>query len=322
MKQNKVRSTNKKYSVLAITFLGVAVSFVFVFSALASTLSSDAIVSLANKARSEASLPPLVENAKLSQAAKNKANDMLKNDYFAHTSPKGVEPWYWMKQAGYSYKAAGENLAINYTDAEEQHEAWMKSETHRANILNTRYQEIGIAVVRGKINGKESTVTVEFFGTPLQGMVTSKESATAPALPAPLGVQIEVPEIVVPEIPVVLVPASLPESVLQREQQLPLVEPRVGVEPLVPVQVLRIVFLALFGLSALLGPVVIIGRAGQVIRTTISLKSLKQKKENVPEGQKRNTKDSVTKGIKELKSIPVMGSLNIDSIHHRQVGAH
>ena len=128
------------------------------------------IIALANADRAKEGLASLSENAKLSAAARNKAEDMLKNDYFAHTSPKGVTPWAWVKQEGYQYKAAGENLAINFTDVKEQHRAWMKSASHRANIMNVKYQEIGIAVVKGKIDGKESIVTVEFFGTPVHAV--------------------------------------------------------------------------------------------------------------------------------------------------------
>lgn len=163
---------------LAIGFLS---SFVFVFTALASGIASTDVIALANSARAKEGLAPLSENAKLSAAARNKAEDMLKNDYFAHTSPKGVTPWAWIKQEGYQYKAAGENLAINFTDAKEQHSAWMKSASHRANILNSQYQEIGVAVVKGKIDGKESIVTVEFFGTPLHA-VTDRAAAVPPVV--------------------------------------------------------------------------------------------------------------------------------------------
>ena len=99
-------------------------------------------------------------------AAEAKAEDMLKNDYFAHTSPEGRTPWHWLKKAGYSYKYAGENLATNYTDAKDQEKAWMKSKTHRENILNKNYREAGIAIVDGKIDGQSSLVTVVFFLAP------------------------------------------------------------------------------------------------------------------------------------------------------------
>ncbi len=172
-------------SMILLSIIGIASSFAFILTALASGIVPADVIALANSARSKIGLSALAENAKLSEAAKNKADDMLKNDYFAHTSPKGIEPWYWMKQAGYRYQAAGENLAINYTDAKEQHDAWMKSATHRANIMNTRYREIGVAVVKGKIDGKESIVTVEFFGTPLSAVADQAVPVPPGTLPAP-----------------------------------------------------------------------------------------------------------------------------------------
>lgn len=167
MAQNISQKKRIAHAMVLLFIVGVASSCAFVMTAVASGIVPSEVITLANSARIKSGLNPLHENTKLAQAAQAKADDMIKNDYFSHTSPKGVEPWYWIKQAGYQYRAAGENLAINYTDATNQHNAWMKSETHRANIMNTRYQDIGVAVAKGKINGKESLVTVEYFGTPL-----------------------------------------------------------------------------------------------------------------------------------------------------------
>lgn len=130
-------------------------------------MASSEVIRLVNDARTEAGLPILRESSLLSQAAMNKATDMIAHDYFSHVSPSGVEPWFWIRGVGYQYRAAGENLAINFTDASDQHNAWMKSPTHQANILSVGYQEIGVAVVKGKIDGNESIFTVEYFGSPI-----------------------------------------------------------------------------------------------------------------------------------------------------------
>ncbi len=201
--------TQPVHTILALSVIGVASSFVFVLSALASGMVPSEVITLANHARTEAGLPALTENSILATAAKNKADDMIKHDYFAHTSPAGVAPWYWIKDAGYRYQAAGENLAINYTDARDQHDAWMKSETHRANIMNTRYQEIGVAVVKGKINGKESIITVEYFGTPLVAAV--KEPAPVPMAPEVAPAEIKGTETVL-ETPSQIITPVVPPS--------------------------------------------------------------------------------------------------------------
>ncbi len=182
--------------IVPIFIIGVVACFAFVLHAVAAGIVPADVIALTNAARTKAGLATLQENATLAEAAKNKANDMIKNDYFAHTSPKGVEPWYWMKEAGYRYSAAGENLAINYTNAKEQHAAWMNSETHKSNILSTRYKEIGVAVVTGKIDGKESIVTVEMFGTPVVAVLDRVAPAPLPIVnPEPAVQGVEAPVI-------------------------------------------------------------------------------------------------------------------------------
>jgi len=179
--QNKAKKHTLKISLLTpAILLGFLTFLPFTTGALAASMSPDGIIALVNSSRKEAGLNPVVENSLLNEAAAAKAKDMLKNDYFAHTSPEGRSPWYWFKKAGYSYKYAGENLAINYTSAKEQHTAWMKSTTHRANILNAKYQEIGIAVVEGKIEGESALVTVELFGTK---MIAAADKTSPVALP-------------------------------------------------------------------------------------------------------------------------------------------
>lgn len=169
-----------KKTILAI----FVISFFVVPNAavLAADISSKKVIELANKSRAKAGLPALVENDKLSAAARDKASDMVKKDYFAHTSPSGTTPWDWLKKNGYKYKYAGENLAMNYDSAAAQHDAWMKSQSHRANILNANYQEIGIAVLKGKVAGNSTLLTVEFFGTAVSGAVNPMKKENTPII--------------------------------------------------------------------------------------------------------------------------------------------
>jgi len=127
-------------------------------------VTSSRLIGLTNQARVEQGLEPLEISSKLTEAAEKKAMDMINQNYFAHTSPDGLSPWYWVSKAGYKYSAAGENLAKGFSESEYVYQAWMNSPSHKANILNKNYQDIGIAVVRGKINGKETTIAVQFFG--------------------------------------------------------------------------------------------------------------------------------------------------------------
>lgn len=122
------------------------------------------VLTLANIERRAAGLPPLSMNDDLTRAAQSKLSDIFRNDYFAHTAPDGTTPWFWIEQSGYPYVYAGENLAMNFTTVMDQHRAWMNSATHRQNILSDRYDEIGVAVGQGVVNGASTTVVVQLFG--------------------------------------------------------------------------------------------------------------------------------------------------------------
>ncbi len=113
-------------------------------------------------------LPPLFENAKLNAAALNKANDLFKNQYFEHVSPSGIDPGTLVKNAGYDYIVSGENLILgNFKNEAEVVQKWMDSPGHRANILNNRFTEIGVAVIKGTYKGQTAWVGVQEFGLPL-----------------------------------------------------------------------------------------------------------------------------------------------------------
>ena len=130
-----------------------------------SSLNPADIISLTNLQRQQAGLDPLIPNEKLAQAAQTKAQDMFLNDYWDHYSPTDNPPWTFILNAGYDYHYAGENLAKDYNDAPKLVQAWMDSPAHRENILNQDYQDIGIAVVTGTLNDKETVLIVQMFGT-------------------------------------------------------------------------------------------------------------------------------------------------------------
>jgi hypothetical protein len=145
-------------------FLGLTVFSLSFRMAEASEINQKNVADLVNYERIKSGMQALAENSRLNEAALAKAQDMIRHNYFAHTSPQDVSPWAWFEKSRYDYLYAGENLAINFQSAERQHEAWMESETHRKNILNPKYQEIGVATQRGVIDDKEALVTVQLFG--------------------------------------------------------------------------------------------------------------------------------------------------------------
>lgn len=145
-----------------------------------STITVARITQLTNAERKKAGLNELKINPTLSQAAQMKGEDMLKHDYFAHISPTGVTPWFWINKVGYTYEIAGENLAIDFTEAEDVVAAWLASPTHKENMLLSSYTETGIAVVSGEFQGNTSTVVVHMFGLPAG---TTSSIPPAPAQP-------------------------------------------------------------------------------------------------------------------------------------------
>ncbi len=145
-----------------------------------STITQERMIQLTNQARKEAGLPALSVNSALTQAAQLKGQDMLTHEYFAHISPSGITPWFWMKKTGYEYTVAGENLAIDFGEAEDVVEAWLHSPSHRANLLHEEYTETGIAVVSGQFQGGTSIIVVHMFGRPLQAGAASEEQPAAP----------------------------------------------------------------------------------------------------------------------------------------------
>lgn len=150
-----------------------------------SAVISSTLVDITNENRIQYGKGTLIMNPVLMGAAQAKADDMAVKSYFAHTSPEGVTPWHWFAKVGYTFSYAGENLAVNFSDSIDVGEAWMNSPGHRANILNDRFTETGIATSRGVYKGESTVFVVQLFGKPavaqvreVGGVVVTKENIT------------------------------------------------------------------------------------------------------------------------------------------------
>jgi hypothetical protein len=150
----------------------------------ASSITPSDVIAQTNAERAKVGLTPLQPNTELTRAAAAKGQDMIEDQYWAHFAPDGKEPWDFMHENNYLYVAAGENLARDFSNTDEMVRAWMASATHKANITNPRYQEIGIAVIDGNFQGYETTIVVQMFGTPRQAVAQIPNDAAA-AQPAP-----------------------------------------------------------------------------------------------------------------------------------------
>lgn len=106
---------------------------------------------LANKERNT----PLAWNQCIADKATERAKYIVDNAYFEHSDLTGNKPYREMIEQCVDWEKAGENLAGGYYTTIEAHEAFMHSPTHRALILDTAYNQMGVGCVE--------YVCVEFF---------------------------------------------------------------------------------------------------------------------------------------------------------------
>jgi len=118
------------------------------------------IFNAANQVRYDQGLPLLKRNAKLDNAAMEKAKDIVARNYWSHTNPEGKEFKTFISESGYTYTYAGENLAKDFYTVQETIQAWVESPTHYQNIIKTNYKETGIAVI--------GSLVVQEFGTEIK----------------------------------------------------------------------------------------------------------------------------------------------------------
>lgn len=172
---NKYRSKLLHYEVLflliaflasgLITIAGVQREYPAVLG-ISTNISIADLLENTNKKRQENGLVPLKLNEKLNHAAEGKAKNMFSLNYWAHVAPDGTTPWVFIKDSGYEYLYAGENLARGFSSGADVVDAWMKSPSHRENLLSPNYRDIGFAVDSGQLTGSETVLVVQMFGSP------------------------------------------------------------------------------------------------------------------------------------------------------------
>lgn len=162
----------KFYLVLSFaTLVTSTIIFLFILShkkdslsANASTYNNHQIILKINEIRIKNNLSALIINQKLELAAQNKAEHMLKENYFSHVSPNGYKWSDFIKNSGYIYLEAGENLAIGYKNVPDVVDAWMNSQTHKENILSSGFVDTGVGYAKKEVGDREIVVVVQVFG--------------------------------------------------------------------------------------------------------------------------------------------------------------
>ncbi|HEX6977597.1 MAG TPA: CAP domain-containing protein [Patescibacteria group bacterium] len=189
-----LHSTSIFFIVLTLLSVQIAVNFAAkkgLVLGFAANISPSEVIRLTNLKRQENGLSPLVENKTLDQAALAKGTDMINKGYWAHVSPDGIQPWKFFGDFGYDYRYAGENLARDFSDPASAVDAWMASSSHRENMLSSKYREIGIGVVDGKLAGVDTTIIVQFFGTKMADTIPVQPVAKAEPTVAPIVGQVK-----------------------------------------------------------------------------------------------------------------------------------
>lgn len=250
-----------------VVFLEIALFLLptlsFVTNADTANVLPSVLTVLTNQERKQQNLSELIANRLLDVAAQQKAEDMARLGYFAHVSPEGKTPWYWIEKAGYSYEYAGENLAVNFTDSKDVTEAWMKSPTHRANITKAKYTQIGTGVATGQFEGKEAVFVAQVYGTPRTTAVVrtvapvpiAESSAPATNIPEEnvetetvvLGAEAEAVQVLVQETVTVSETPNTPEAFEQ-----PSVIERVLASPRATTNALLFIIMAFVALALML----------------------------------------------------------------------
>ena len=255
-------SNNHKAKILHSSSLIVIASLFVVFQGLinflpnlkpsilgyAAQISPEEVVRLTNQKRTEAGLAPLTYNQTLAGAAYTKGRDMIDRDYWAHVAPDGTQPWKFFSDFGYRYRYAGENLARDFSSASATVDAWMNSPTHRDNILNPKYKEIGIGVTEGDLAGVDTTIVVQFLGATYVDQTPQKVAVAPKVETTSLPKEMVVPD-VKQDVEPSITPTVVPLRTVLPEVQAKITSPTPNQQVLIsPFTTTRTVSLAVVGL--------------------------------------------------------------------------
>lgn len=160
--------------------------------AYATSMSRGGLLSSTNSERTANSVGALAINSSLNSAAQAKANDMAARNYWSHNTPEGNPPWIFVESEGYLYQKLGENLAAGFSDEASTIAGWMASPTHKANLLDGAFSEVGFGFANNAnyvAGDQPMTVVVAFYGKPqvIPGPVTAPAATSNPIAPNPVG---------------------------------------------------------------------------------------------------------------------------------------
>lgn len=134
----------------------------------ASTIDSNSLLEATNSQRVKYGESRLELNEALSSAAQAKAEDMQARNYWSHETPDGEQPWSFIDDTNYEYHKAGENLAYGFLNSSATVSGWMNSPSHRQNMLDQGYTDVGFGIVNATdyLGKDDQTIIVAFYAVP------------------------------------------------------------------------------------------------------------------------------------------------------------
>jgi len=139
------------------------------------SIDSNLIIEKINRERERYNKPHLITSGVLTDIAWRKSLAMSKNGFLQHSPETSGSLWPFFREAGYVYKYAGENLAVNIKSEEEIVYSWMNSTSHRQNILSDNFSEIGVAITYGNYMGESSPFITAYFAQPKETESESRD---------------------------------------------------------------------------------------------------------------------------------------------------
>jgi uncharacterized protein YkwD len=178
--------------------------------AYATEMSRSGLLTATNTQRANNGAAALTLNTQLNAAAQAKANDMVARNYWSHNTPDGQEPWVFIDAQGYTYTKAGENLAYGFDTSNATVVGWMNSPSHRANMLDSTFTEVGFGFANSAnfVGTGNETVVVAHYAKPTVAAATTSTPTPTPT-PAPVASQAPKP-----------VPAPSPAPIAVQEVEL------------------------------------------------------------------------------------------------------
>lgn len=144
----------------------------------ATDITTNGLLTETNSQRLKMSVGALTNSTKLNEAAQTKAQDMVNRNYWSHQTPEQEEPWTFITSTGYTFQKAGENLAYGFNNNGQVIAGWMNSTTHKMNMLDKEFDEVGFGVANATnfTNNGKTTVVVAMYARKSPILLSDRQS--------------------------------------------------------------------------------------------------------------------------------------------------